>query len=146
MAYSTHAQVQIAVGGPARLIELADLDNDGTEDTGVVDAAIATADAVIDSYTGHRYGVPLSPVPTVISALSSYWAARVLRRNRYNGQPMVDDNDQELVDREWLLKVAEGTISLGIEPTPAKASIVIDKAGERDSTKAVSRDRLRGAW
>ncbi len=146
MAYSTHAQVQIAVGGPDRLRQLSDLDNTDTENPGVVDQAIATADSMIDSYVGKRFAVPLLPVPVVIANLSAYWAARVLRRNRYNGQPLQDDNDQELADREWLEGVSRGTISLGIEPTPQKASIVTDRAAPRDSTKAVSRDSTRGFW
>lgn len=146
MAYSTHAQVEIAVGGPARLVQLADLDNTGVENAGVVDQAIAVADSAINSYLGKRFAVPLAPTPIVISHLSAYWAARILRRNRYNGQPLQDDNDQEQVDREWLVGVSEGAFSLGIEPTPTKASMVVDKAAVRDPTKTVSRDRTRGFW
>lgn len=146
MAYSTLAQVQTAVGGPARLLQLSDLTNVGTIDTAVVAAAIAEADAEIDGYVGHRYGVPLSPVPDLVSRKSAAWAARVLRRNLYNGQPLQDDLDREETDRKWLQMVAEGTVSLGIEPVPHKASIVNDKSGLRDPTAGLTRDRLRGIW
>jgi len=146
MAYATHAQVEIAVGGPERLRQLADLDNSNTENTGVVSEAIAVADSTIDSYLGKRYATPLSVVPAVVAHLSAYWAARVLRRNRYNGQPLADDNEQEYVDRKWLEGVSRGEISLGIDPGPAKASMVIDRASPRDAALTVSRDRTRGFW
>lgn len=146
MAYSTQSQVQTAVGGPEKLAQLSDLANAGTPaiDVAVVAAAIAEADAELNAYIGHRYAVPLSPVPTVVSAKSAAWAARVLRRNKYNGQALDDDLRRQEMDIEWLEGVADGTISLGIEPNPGPSSIVTDKAGTRDSIKLVSRDRLRG--
>lgn len=146
MAYTTLAQVQTAVGGAARLLELSDLANEGELDEDVVDSAIADAEAEIDSYVGHRYAVPLSPVPGVIAAHAAAWAARILRRNRYNGQPLQDDLDREEIDRKWLAGVADGTISLGIEPGARAASGVIDKAAPRDPSLTVSRDRTRGFW
>jgi phage gp36-like protein len=146
MAYSTLAQVQTAVGGPDRLRELSDLSNVNLLDATVVAAAIAEADAEIDSYIGHRFAVPLSVAPPIVALKSAAWAARILRRNRYNGQPLQDDLDREATDREWLRGVADGTISLGIEPSPAGASMVIDRAGLRDPTLDVSRQRTKGFW
>jgi phage gp36-like protein len=134
------------VGGPARLLELSDLANLNSLDAGVIDAAIAEADAEIDSYIGHRFAVPLSTVPPIITLKSAAWAARILRRNRYNGQPLQDDLEREATDREWLRGVADGTISLGLEPTPVGASMVIDKAAPRDATLSVSRERTKGFW
>jgi len=149
MAYSTQSQVQTAVGGSVNLVQLADLEDTAEVDNGagvalVVADAIKRADGVIDSYVGHRYAVPLSPVPDVVSELSASMAARILRRNRYRGQPMYDDQKAEEIDREWLQGVSRGTISLGIEPTPVKASIVNDKAAPRDSSLEISRCRLKG--
>jgi phage gp36-like protein len=148
MAYSTQALVQNAVGGPEKLLQLTDLANANapTIDAAVVAQAIAEADSVIDSYVGHRFAVPLSPIPPVVRDLSTAWTARVLRRNKYNGQVLQDDIDREVVDRKWLEGVAKGVISLGIEPTPAKASMINDKAGQRSPLLVVSRQRLRGIW
>lgn len=148
MAYSTQAKVQNAVGGPAKLLELTDLANANapTIDAAVVNQAISEADGIINSYVGHRFAVPLTTVPDVIVNLSTAWAARVLRRGKYNGQILQDDIDREVIDRKWLDGVAKGLISLGIEPTPAKASIVNDKSGTRSSSLVVSRQRLRGIW
>jgi len=149
MAYSTQSDVQAAAGGSANLVALADLDGTFPGDAGAsvattTAAAIRTADGVINSYVGHRYAVPLATVPDTIRDLSASWAVRVLRKNRYSGAPLTDDQEQEKIDREWLEGVADGTISLGIEPTPEKASIVIDKAAPRDSSLETSRERLRG--
>lgn len=144
MAYCTQADVEIAVGGPAKLVQLSDQDGSGAVDAGVVANAIAEADAEINSYIGHRYAVPLSPVPDIIKLKSAAWAARVLRRNLYNGQPLADDLEREATDIKWLDRVATGVVSLGIEPTPEKASIVVDKAGARDPSLKVSALRLRG--
>lgn len=144
MPYSTQSDVQIAAGGATNLAQLSDLENAAAIDASVVAAAIRTADGVINSYVGHRYAVPLAVVPDTIRDLSAAWAVRVLRKNRYNGAPLTDDQEAEKIDREWLVGVADGTISLGLEPTPEKASMVIDKAAPRDSALETSRDRLRG--
>lgn len=146
MAYCAQADVQIAVGGAEKLLQLSDQSGTGAIVSAVVVSAIAEADAEINSYIGHRYAVPLSPVPDIIKMKSAAWAARVLRRNLYNGQPLADDLEREATDIKWLMGVAAGTVSLGIEPTPVKASIVNDKAGARDSTLRVSALRLRGYY
>lgn len=152
MGYSTIAQVQTAVGGADRLLKLSDQAKNNTLDLTVVQAAIDEADGEINSYCAKRYGIPirgsdgvvLDPPPPLISAKSASWAARVLRRNNYNGQPMQDDLEREATDRKWLEGVANGTISIGIDPPPQKSSIVIDGAHERDSTRTVTINNLRG--
>lgn len=149
MAYCTQSQVQTAVGGLRNLVELADLEDAYPGDGGVgmgatVADAIDTADGIIDSYVGHRSAVPLAVVPRSIANLSASMAVRILRTNRYKGQAIPDDTDADKVDREWLQGVADGTISLGIEPIPPRASIVIDKAGLRDSSLTVSLRRIKG--
>src|SRR3990172_3660157 len=108
MAYCTIAQVQTAVGGPARLLQLSDLAGNSEQDASadaVVTAAIAEADGEIDMAIGHRFAVPLPVVPAAIAAKSAAWAARILRRNCYNGQPLEDDLTREETDRKWLEKV-----------------------------------------
>lgn len=148
MAYCTQDDVQVAVGGLAKLAQLSDQDGllGGAVDANTVAKAIQHADSAIDSYTGHRFGVPMSPVPFVVASMSAQWAARLLRRWQQgnNGMPLQDDIDQEKTDRAWLKGVGDGTISLGQEPTPGPASTITDKTGERDPSLIVSRRRLRG--
>jgi len=135
MAYTTIDDVRIAVGGKRALVELADLEQEVTvpDDithasvVAVVGNAIREADGVINGYLKQRSAVPLAVVPDEIKFMSASWAARVLRRNRYKGQPIAEDQNAEV----------------GLEPTPERSSIVIDKAAPRDSTLDISRDRLR---
>lgn len=55
----------------AELIALTDDDDEGAVDTDITDAAIADADAAIDTYLVKKYTVPMTaPVPTVIRKLS----------------------------------------------------------------------------
>jgi phage gp36-like protein len=151
MPYCTIAQVETAVGGPARLLELSDLAGSGVQDEAadaVVLAAISEADGEIDMVIGHRFNVTVlhSLNPPALQFKSAAWAARLLRRNCFNGQPLEDDLKREETDRKWLDKVAEGTVSIGVEPSPEPASAVNDKFGRRDSLKTVSRLKLRGSW
>jgi phage gp36-like protein len=149
MPYSTQDDVRVAVGGADNLVELADLEATNTTDGGagvamVVTKAIAEADGYIDAFLRKRFAVPLPVVPGQIGAISSSWASRVLRRNRYKGQPMTEDENAEKVDREFLGLVANGTVDLGLTPTSEKSQLIIDKAGQRDSSLQVSSRRMKG--
>lgn len=148
MAYSTQAKVQTTVGGSRNLIELADLEETFVSDAGaamalVVADAIDAADSIIDSYIAKQVKVPVNPVPRTIENLSATMAARILRSNRYKGQPIKEDIDADIEDRKWLSKIASGELSLGDDPPPAKSSIRIDKAAPRDSSLIVSSERLK---
>ena len=148
MAYCVEADVQTSVGGAIKLAQLSDLDNvlSGAVNHTAVTAAIDEASAEMASYIGHRISINAiaASIPRVVVNKAAAWAARVLRRNAYNGQPLADDLDREKMDREWLMQVAEGRVSLGVEPAPRDADVVTDKAAPRDSTLNISRARLRG--
>lgn len=148
MAYCGEADVQNTVGGATKLAQLSDLDNllSGQVNHTAVAAAIDEASAEMASYIGHRIslGAIQSSIPRVVVNKAAAWAARILRRNAYNGQPLEDDLEREKMDREWLMLVAEGKISLGVEPAPKDAPEITDKAAPRDSTLQVSRRALRG--
>lgn len=147
MAYCTQNDVQVSVGGAIKLAQLSDLDNalGGAVNTTAVAAAIDEASAEMASYIGHRISVTAiqSSIPRVVVNKAAAWAARVLRRNAYNGQPLQDDLTREEMDREWLKGVANGTISLGVEPAPKDADVITDRAAPRDATLQISRSRLR---
>lgn len=144
MAYSTLLTVQIAIGGQAKLIEATDQDGSGAGiNMAVLNQAINEADSIINSYLRKQWAVPLNPVPDVIANLSAAWAARNLRRNLQNGLKERDDTEQEAVDRDWLLDVAKGNISLDVTTAPAPAPDRIDKAAPRDSTMKIASARLR---
>lgn len=148
MGYCSIADVQTSVGGAAKLAQLSDQDGalGGAINPTVVNAAILEATAEMSSYIGHRISVDAvaAVVPAVIKIVAARWAARALRRNLYNGQPLQDDLDREVIDRKWLEGVATGLFSLGVQPELPASDIVTDVAGTRDSTFIISRARLRG--
>ncbi len=149
MAYSAQADVERAAGGNANLTALVDYDGNTIGDAGVVDAAIAEADAIINSYASKRFVVPFASSPSTISLLSARMAVRILRRNRTMSIPQ--DVEDEKTDRKWLEDLAAGRVLPGVEPLPERGSIVTDKAvsdeaGNRETTRDVSRARLKGFW
>lgn len=148
MAYCVEADVQTAAGGATKLAELSDQDGvlSGAVNHTVVTAAIAEATAELASYIGHRISVTAvaATIPDIVKLKTASWAVRVLRRNLYNGQPLADDLQREEIDRKWLMQVAQGLVSLGVEPELAAATEVIDKAAPRDPSLKVSALRLRG--
>lgn len=131
-----------AVGGEARLKQLTDRDADGVEDVGVVDAAIAEADARIDSYANKRFSVPFETVPDSIKMLSVRLARYALRDQR--GTLTQADVDTLEVDIKWLEALADGKVSPGVEPQPTKSSLMRDRVTARSSLKAVGRNQLKG--
>lgn len=143
MAYCTQADLERRVGGAAKLVQLADHDGNGAIDAGLVDAAIAEADGEVNRFMNKRFAVPLNPVPPEVVALSAKIAARVLRR--WRGMLTADDASDEKNDLAALASIAKGETILSILPA-AKSPIAIDQAGERDSTKNVSREKLKGFW
>lgn len=144
MAYCTEADLTLAVGGAARLKQLVDRDGNNANDAGVVDAAIAAADALIDSYANKRFAVPFNPVPPAIKELSKRLARYQLRDERATLSQA--DIETHKADVEWLEALAEGKVSPGVEPQPTKSSLMRDSASERPSTKEVGRSQLKGYW
>lgn len=148
MPYCAESDVQIAVGGAIKLAQLSDPDNllAGAVNHTNVTAAIAEATAEIASYVGHRISVNAvaASVPDVLKLKAAAWAARCLRRDCYNGQPLADDLDREEIDRKWLDGVATGRYSLGVEPEIKNAPEITDKAAPRDPSLIISRQRFRG--
>src|SRR5678816_2838262 len=104
MAYCVEADVQVSVGGAAKLAQLSDLDNllGGAVNHAAVTAAIDEASAELASYIGHRISINAiaASIPRVVVNKAAAWAARILRRNAYNGQPLEDDLEREKMDRD----------------------------------------------
>ncbi len=145
MAYSSATDVQHAAGGLANLIALSDYDANGSQDSAVIDAAIAQADALIDSFANKRYRVPFAAtVPPVIVALSARIAVHVMRQQRQALIP--GDLEQHALDIKWLEGLRDGDNVVGVEPAPIKSELQVDEAGERISTASVSREKLKGFW
>jgi phage gp36-like protein len=142
MAYSDHAGVQKAVGGAEKLLQLTDLENTGSVDAAVLDAAIASADAWIDSYAQRRHAVPFATVPLRIAELSAKEAGYILMTDRGMVPEWAQAQHEER--ERWLENLAKGLVSPGTEPIPPKSTAVVPSTLPRSLDEPVSRDAMKG--
>src|SRR5690554_6477766 len=71
MAYVNSTEM-IARFGELEMIQLTDRDNaTGEVDLAVLDAAIADAEAEVDSYISVRYAIPLASVPDIVKSMTA---------------------------------------------------------------------------
>ena len=111
--YSTYSDL-VKASSENDIIQLSDDNHDRASDAGVVEEAISKADAIIDSYVGGRYRVPLTEVPRTIGDISAQLAIYFLyeRRHRANMPPSIMEIYKNLIAR--LKDIHEGRISLPI--------------------------------
>jgi phage gp36-like protein len=119
MAYCNREDIQTRLGADD-LNALADHDADGTADSAVVDQAIGSAEAIIDSYLATRFSVPVDPVPDALKTRAVNLAVYFLKL----GRDSVDDDARRQYEDDvaWLREVVGGTVTLGIEPAPAESA------------------------
>lgn len=143
MAHCTEADVQFAAGGAARLRQLSDWSEPPTNriDSSVVAAAIAEADAMVDSKIQIRHAIPTDVVET-IRRKSARIAVYCLKRSR--GMLSDEDIKTHELDAAWLAGFKGGETTLGVDPVPEKSEYVGDAVTDRPTDKAVSRYKLRG--
>lgn len=122
MSYCTQTDIEARVG-EAELTRLADHDGDDSPDATVVEGALSAAEALMDSYLGVRFAVPvLKPdgePPEVLRARAVSLAVYFLRFGR--DSVTEDARAQHAEDLAWLQAVAAGTVSLGVQPAPAES-------------------------
>lgn len=102
------------------LVQLTDDKNRGVVDDEKVTGAIADADAEIDGYCGELYEVPFATVPPIIRKISVDISIYNLYARR-KGAPD-DRKDRYNNAVKFLVNVAKGLISLGVDPDPALAN------------------------
>lgn len=115
MGYIARTDI-IARYGEDLLLVLADRDGDGEEDEGVVDQALADADAEIDGYLAKRYTLPLPDVPPLLTRLAVDLAVYHL----CNSDTLVtEQRRQRYEDAVALLRrLSSGEVTLGQDPEP----------------------------
>ena len=120
MAYCTRQDLVDRIG-EALLVELSDLEREGQANEARIAAAIADADAEIDSYARARYDVPLSPVPASVKAIAVDLVIYRLLAARGFDKASADEAvvDQHKAAIDWLQRLASGQVTLGVE-RPAK--------------------------
>lgn len=152
MAYSTQADIQMAVGGAKRLLELADWDRDGVTDAAVIADVIAEADALIDSFAAKKFTVPFNPVPQMIRRCSADLAPLmcIRRRNLLSAEQQTRWDQWASTDDKnpgWLLLLSRGVVTPGTDPSPVQSSMVVDQVETALPTdRDTSRDKLSGYW
>lgn len=141
--YATRVDVVRSAGGTARLLQIADQDGDSKEDTNLVDDAIVEAEAMINSYVRKKREVPLPvPIPDMIRTMAANLAVYTLKMWR----DALTDADVVLQEQRiaWLENFAAGKVSLGVNPAPPPSPHNRPAATDRPSSKAVSRENLKG--
>ncbi len=119
MSYCNQSDIELRIG-PDDLAALADHDGDGGADSAVVQGAIASAGALIDSYLSVRYAVPVAPVPDALKTRAVSLSVYFLRLGR---DSVTDDvRAQYRDDVDWLARAVAGQVALGVEPRPADSA------------------------
>lgn len=105
MSYATQQDLTDRIG-ENEFTRLADRDNDGQPDSAVVAAVIADADALIDSYLGRRYKLPLKNSYPLLTAV----AADIARYRLYDDKPTDEVRKRYENQMKLLEKLAEGEV------------------------------------
>jgi phage gp36-like protein len=140
MSYCTQSDILELIAERV-LIGLTDDDDIGVVDDGKVDRAIASADAMIDSYCQGRYDLPLSPVPARILEIAVDLAIYNLYSRTEQDPPEIR-KDRKADAMRYLELVRKGEISLGAStPTPQTSGNEVQVSS---SDRIFTRDTLEG--
>lgn len=141
--YAQQSDLENAVGGAERLVQLADWNKDRVADADRITAALVAASGEINNYLAKQRLVPLAlPYPqSVIDC-----CARIARYRMAGPRGMQTEDWRKEYDDDvtWLKAIASGEIKLDVDPQPEKASDRIDGFSERPASKDVSRAKLAG--
>jgi len=146
MAYCTQVDISNAGVSSAVLIQLADDDGDGVADAAVIAAAIADADAEINSYLGARYRIPVAPVPPLLVKLSTAMAVWNLyghrgltnERRRHDYQDAVALLRRLQEGSQVLPGVVSGEVAADGADLPASSTAEADRVFRRGTSDGSS--------
>ncbi|MBI1246158.1 MAG: DUF1320 domain-containing protein [Alphaproteobacteria bacterium] len=143
MTYATQQDL-VDRFGSEELVQLTDRTNTPatTIDTDVVADALADADALIDSYVGKSYALPLAIVPPILTRVAADIARFFLFGDRVEKDGAVDRANSAAI--AWLKDVARGVVRIddGSGGTPGAAGGGQIKTAAPD--RVFSRDSLKG--
>ncbi len=141
MAYSSIDDLKKKID-EIKLIQLTDIGGSGRVDSAKVEAAIAEADALIDSYVSRVYQTPLGPVPNVVVDISATIAIGNLHRFR----SVESEVWTKACESATLLlkKVASGAVTLEGAVTEPAPSANAASASFSSSGRRFSRETLKG--
>ncbi len=143
MAYSTKANMISRIGGKVldQLVDDTGSDSE-TEKDARIDDAITDADAMIDSFLGKLYAVPLTSTPTVIIRASVYLALWNLASRRWDvteAPSTIKTNYDATI--AWLTSVAAGAVTLS-DPPPLANTDETASTSVTSTSRRLTRDNL----
>lgn len=135
-----------ATFGEDELLAIADRDNTGAVDAGLVEAALVRAASEADSYLSRRYPVPVGPTvpPALVAAVCDIARYRLTGGPASETDPILERYRQAV---KWLERVAEGKADLpGLsQPGQGSASGVAFATGRRVFDRRPARPDRGGA-
>lgn len=139
--FTTLDDLENAIGGRDRFVQLTDWNGDGEPDEEAIRAAQEKADGLILSYSNKRYQLDRKHLPRllVMYAAEEAMYAVVVRR----GQPTQAESDEHEFRIKWFEALAAGKVNPSDPPLP-KSSAVVDSY--KPSKRAVSREKMKGFW
>lgn len=147
MAYITQTNITDRISEAELILITTDDPAAVAPDSDKVNAAIADADGVIDSYVGKRYVVPMTDVPKVIVRHCVSLAVSFLYRDR--STPRDDENIKDNYDEAiaFLKDISVGKailhgVSSTTELSPADANVTMGYFDAED--RVFTRDNLTG--
>ena len=139
MAYCTQADL-LKLVSRNELIQLTDLDDEGTINTDTVTEVISEADEFVNGYLARRRTVPVDPVPTMLRHLSGRLTLYFLHLHR---RSVTDDlKDQFGTDNDFLEAYAAGDGSLGDDDEATTPGVGSSKQDAND--RLFTRDDMEG--
>lgn len=136
MTYASLADL-IDRAGQTEILEVADRDDDGTPDAGVVEAALIHAGNIVDGYVATKYQVPLTVVPDLVRT----WTVSISRYHlhRYGAPDYVAQDYKDAITA--LKDVAAGRITL---PPAATGEVADSGSGSVLASHPAPHFDLRG--
>lgn len=121
------------------LLKLADADGDGQPDAEIIEAAIADADAEIDTYLSNRYVVPFTEPPAIIRMLSTILSINNLFA-RLPGLLSEEHQQRAQEVRQLLQFLAEAELDLSQSPEAILRNFI--SSTTKDIPRIFSRENL----
>lgn len=137
MAYATPDDLHLRFGSN-ELLSLAPNENGDGLNTALISAAIADAEAEIDSYINQRYRVPLASVPDVLVGV----ACDLARYRLYSTNPTEEVAKRYEQRIAFLRDVSAGRAGILVETTEPGSAFTAGFTG--GGCRLFSRDTLKG--
>lgn len=138
MAYLTLDDL-VARFGEREMLDVADRDDDGVVDAGVLAAAIGDAERDVDAQIGARYAVPLATVPDLVKRVAAQLARYYLHVANPPEWVRAGYKDALAI----LADIRDGRVAIDAPAAAGGASVAGRVQGVADA-RIFTPDRLRG--